>query len=102
MMERHKQMMWTTAGTENGRSLQYRVTDCCIEKRIIDQYGNIERETIEELANPRHRDTVRAYVEQIPRSYSSRPSRHRSILRGGRYRSHTRTMRRGKSRRARR
>ena len=77
-------MSWVTAGTENGRSLQYKITDCCIEKRIIDQHGNVERETVEHLKDTRHRDSARSFVNDIPRMYSPRPARHSSI-RGGRF-----------------
>jgi len=72
--------MWVTAGTENGHTLQYRITDCCIEKRVLHN-GVVVRETVEELQNPRSRDALRSYVNDIPRSYASRPPRHSSVRR---------------------
>jgi hypothetical protein len=74
-------MSWVTAGTENGHTLQYRVTDCCVEKRVLHN-GQIVRESVEQIENRRSRDMIKSYVNNIPRSFASRPPRH-SSLRGG-------------------
>ena len=85
-------MSWVTAGIENGVSLQYKITDCCIEKRFIDDNGVVIRHSSDRIQSPRHRDQLRSFVDNIPRMYSKRSSRHNS-MRGGRKKRAKRTRR---------